>query len=105
MTAPGRPCQGRSPGWVIRQPGHSSAPEEELDHQGLAEFGGPAERRRTNILVASVNISAVVKEDRGVFHFAIPGKLVKGRDPKPGRFARIHTVSEEQLCQFTRAAS
>src|SRR5215813_1157008 len=103
MTAPGCPCQRCGPVWIIRQPRLRAASEEELDHQDLTELGSPAKRCRTNILVAGMNIGAVVKEDRGVLYFTLPGKLVQGCDSKPVRMARIHAVREEELVQFVRA--
>ena len=44
--------------------------EQEPDHFCLAELGGPAEWRRTDMLVTRVQIRPVLKEDPRLFEIA-----------------------------------
>ena len=76
--------------------------EQQLHHRLLSKFGGPTERRRADVLVAGIQIGAVIDEPCRRFHIALSGQLVQRRDAEPVALAGIHSVCEQQLIQFTR---
>src|SRR5262249_55965574 len=72
------------------------------DHFELAKFGRPAQRRRTNVFIPRVKVSAVSNENLRLFHFAFSGELVQRRSAQPIRLAWIEAVLKQQFVQFPR---
>src|SRR5262249_24309390 len=86
MPPPSRPCQRLGPRqiWkIVGQVRLSSASQKELDYPGLAEFGRPRQRCRTELLLARMQIGAVFDEQCGAFHVAVLGELVQRRNARP----------------------
>jgi len=62
MPAPDGPRERRGPFRIVGQALRRAVSEQELDHLELPEFGGPGERRRTEMLVARRQVGASVEQ-------------------------------------------
>src|SRR4030095_2290263 len=65
----------------------------------------PTQGSRTNVLIASMQIRAVIDEQGGPFQVALSCKLMQWSDSKPVCLTGLHAVLKQEFRQFTRLAS
>src|SRR5262245_51936020 len=85
MSLMSRQRQWRSPGEVVRQGKLRAASQQELDHTQFVRSSRVAKRRGAELLIAYIEVGAVLDEDRRLFHIALLGKTMKRPDTQPAR--------------------
>src|SRR6266853_4516859 len=95
MTPPGRPRQGRSPLFVVRQIGRRAARQQELHHLRLVSARGPRQRRGAELLVSRRDGGARVEQDGATFAAVVQGGPVEQRLVLPVHLVGAHAVCEQ----------
>lgn len=72
VPAPYRPGLGRGPPLIVGQVRLCAALQKQTDHAGLPESGHPPQRRRTEILIAGMQISTMAIEAQNMSHTSVP---------------------------------